>query len=699
MVPQHTAEKFCGRGCPVGKPIKSRPTKADYASIVRENEVLKAQVEKYAKEKRKKHSFVGLSRGCGSLSDITCGEEEMGVVIPEDEPAIAIKDGDEYLVDSDKPQKRKTGLGSKMSHHVMNQGKIGRRHLRFASENTGKVLDMIPSPKTNFPDKVMKKLVQMNLDYLFGNAFRSDLITLCDMAKPLLESEPRCIRLQSPCHVFGDIHGNMDELHFFNEVIWAKGVHLTPGKFIFLGDYVDRGIYGLECVAYLLAMKVRSPTKVYLLRGNHELRDVNSWNDFYGEKCLISQCLRRFGPDRGMEIWEAVNQVFDRLPLAAIIDEDIFCIHGGIPRPVDGMNQVDLIMQVPPVAAITPPYPYEHPVLTLVAHQCLWSDPVKTDDEIYMDGAGFGSNPRGNKAQCYGRAAVDSFLSNNDFSYIIRAHEKTKDGMSLAKDARVITVFSTSKDHNLGQQALAACLLIDDCHIEVITKDPSYERMARIFTESCGSGSFQLVERFGTRDIRTSEIDPPGFNEEELRHFENNRKHSIGLQQQSNLATMDSHLETPIENGGCNNSVEHLNGSNRENNLDNVVPDDSVNTRCNLPAVVEESFLFSDVLIDDSVPYCMEMNDRRESLDPNDFEEMRKKSRPVILRSTPITEGAATINDKGRFNRNGEITDRSSSATFQDCSGQKKATTTSKPKPRETGNRFINAVSNWAKLK
>ncbi len=675
----------------VGK-AKSRPTKADYTAIVRENEALKVQVARYAKENRKRHSFVGQSRGCRSLSDIIYSEEEIGDVIPED--GLAIMDKDEYLVEGEKPQKRKTDLGSKMSYHVMNQGQIARRHLHFASENTGKLLDMISSPCTNFPEKVMKKLVHMNQEYLLGNTFKSDLIMLCDMAMPLLESEPRCIRLQSPCHVFGDIHGNMDELHFYNEVIWTKGIHLTPGKFVFLGDYVDRGMRGLECVAYLLAMKIRNPTKVYLLRGNHELRDVNSWDDFYGEKCLISQCWRRFGRDSGTQIWETINQVFDRLPLAAIIDEDIFCIHGGIPRPVDGVNQVDLIMQVPPVAGIAPPYPHEHPVLSHVAHQCLWSDPVKNDEETRMDGAGFGSNPRGMKAQCFGRAAIDSFLSQNDLSYIIRAHEKTVDGMSLSKDARVITVFSTSKDHNLGQQALAACLLIDDCRIEVITKDPGYERMVRIFSQS--SGSFQAQERFSSYNVRTSDTDMFGLHEDELRRVENYRKRSIGLQCQSNPATMDSDLETPMENGGYNNSVEHLNVCNRDNNLDNTVSDDSENNRYNLTAMVEEASVFCDILNDDSAPRCMDMN-RRDSLDPNDFEELRTKSRPVILCSISVSEGV--INDKDRFNRKGETTDQSSAATFQDCRDQKRATTTSKPKVRETRNRFINAVSNWAKHK
>ncbi len=679
---QYTGGKAFGK-----KGIKPRPTKADYASVVRENEVLKAQVAKYAKEKRKIHSFVQQPEGYSCLSNMMYDdEEEMGVVIPKEETVVLDEDEDECLVDSDKPQKRKTGLGSKMSHHLMSQGKIGRRHLRYASENTGKLLDMIPSPRSNFPSKVLKKLVQMNDEYLLGNDFKADLIMLCNMAKPLLEKEPRCLRLQSPCHVFGDIHGNMDELHFFNEVIWNKGINLTPGKFVFLGDYVDRGMQGMECVAYLLALKIRNPTKVYLLRGNHELRDVNSWNDFYGDRCLISQCVSRYGSQRGILVWETINDVFDRLPLAAVIDEDIFCIHGGIPRPVDGMSEIDLITKVPNVAGVTPPYPYENPVLCQAVHQCLWSDPVKSDEELRMDETGFGSNPRGARAQCYGRTAVDSFLSKNGFSYIIRAHEKTKDGMCLSKDARVITVFSTSKDHNLGQQALAACLLIDDCRIEVITKDPGYQRRRRVFMESMSSSSFHILDNFGTLDIRPGENNPVGFNE--------NRKNSKEVQRQSNLSIIGRAAETQAENGGYINGVEHLSGN---NNLNIGVPG-LVNNRFDLTPMEGASVCSG--LKDPLQPRCLDIN-RRDSLDPDDFQKLRMRSQPVRLHSPSMIEGAAPVCDKDHFSRNGETADGSSSATTYNRAscGQNAATITSKPKSRESGNRFINVVSSWAKHK
>ncbi|CAN0491576.1 unnamed protein product, partial [Discosporangium mesarthrocarpum] len=82
------------------------------------------------------------------------------------------------------------------------------------------------------------------------------MMRLCEHMTCLLEEEPRCVFLQSPVYVFGDIHGNLEDLHFFADNIWKLGMNLTAGKFLFLGDYVDRGMSGLECLAYLFALKI-----------------------------------------------------------------------------------------------------------------------------------------------------------------------------------------------------------------------------------------------------------------------------------------------------------------------------------------------------------------------------------------------------------------------------------------------------------
>ena len=88
-------------------------------------------------------------------------------------------------------------------------------------------------------------------------------------------SEPRLLKLKSPVYVFGDFHGNMADLIACSKLLWPLGMHLTPGSFLFLGDYVDRGQYSIEVLSYLFAQKIMLPDKVFMLRGNHELRAVN----------------------------------------------------------------------------------------------------------------------------------------------------------------------------------------------------------------------------------------------------------------------------------------------------------------------------------------------------------------------------------------------------------------------------------------
>jgi len=350
---------------------------------------------------------------------------------------------------------------------------------RHASISTANVLNALPDEGE---DALALRIVDMfkdpnkHLKYLKSEQFAMDILTLGSRVRPVLEDEPRCVFLQSPCYVFGDIHGNLEDLHFFSDNIWRLGMSLTAGNFLFLGDYVDRGLSCLEVVAYLFAMKLLLPHKVFLLRGSHETRDVNGWEEHYGERSYIHQCRERFGEEVGYRVWEETNQVFDRIPLSAVIDQDIFCVHGGIPRSVSRESRIQDILSVPKVAGINPPYEHETEEYQQVASDCIWSDPASDEQESsgVDPTSGFGESLRGGGAICFGHKAVTNFLQQHNYSYIMRAHEAHAEGVAVSKGARVFTVFSTSKDHNQGSQAMAGCILVDFEKMQVINRSPAY---------------------------------------------------------------------------------------------------------------------------------------------------------------------------------------------------------------------------------
>jgi len=127
---------------------------------------------------------------------------------------------------------------------------------------------------------------------------------------------------------------------------------------------------------------------------------VNGWEAHYVEKSFLYQCKDRFGAMQGEQVWEECNQAFDRLPIAAVIDHEIFCIHGGIPRPVvedkgfqsyqnnHNATELETIMSLPSVIAIMPAYEHEEDWMKQVATDCIWSDPASEDMENYLDRTG-----------------------------------------------------------------------------------------------------------------------------------------------------------------------------------------------------------------------------------------------------------------------------------------------------------------------
>eukprot|EP01060_Flectonema_neradi_P031471 TRINITY_DN4788_c0_g1_i1.p1 TRINITY_DN4788_c0_g1~~TRINITY_DN4788_c0_g1_i1.p1 ORF type:complete len:608 (+),score=105.14 TRINITY_DN4788_c0_g1_i1:44-1825(+) len=319
------------------------------------------------------------------------------------------------------------------------------------------------------------------------DAFGRHIIALCNEVTLLLKKEPLQVPLKSPIYVFGDIHGNFTDLHYFmNELVLFRDPKYTPHNFLFLGDYVDRGPHSVECVALLLALKVVSPSTINLIRGNHEDRMVNGDIKTYGAGSLKSQCHALFGPILGENVWLSINQTFKWLPLTAVIDDSIFCTHGGIPRYIGGpdhrMQALQDTYNFPRFETFFecgPDEPEKIQLCRRIAADCCWSDPWEGSDGE-LNQFGFGENPRGKGIVVFGSQAVDDFLQTNKLQYIFRAHQEKSDGLKVSKNARVVTIFSTS-DY-IGHQNGAGVVFVDPAGtIRLIIKEPKEDLLPQSF--------------------------------------------------------------------------------------------------------------------------------------------------------------------------------------------------------------------------
>ena len=212
----------------------------------------------------------------------------------------------------------------------------------------------------------------------------------------------------APVVVVGDIHGQFyDLLELFH--IAGRPPHTN---YLFLGDYVDRGHYSLECATLMVLLKARHPRRVTMIRGNHESRQITQVYGFYDE------CLRKYGDAR---VWQAFTQLFDTLPLSAAVENRVFCPHAGLSPSLDTVDHVQQLNRFQEI-------PHEGPMCDLV-----WSDP----DER----CGWGISPRG-AGYTFGADITEQFLATNDFKFIVRAHQLVMEGYSWTHPSTCVTVFS-----------------------------------------------------------------------------------------------------------------------------------------------------------------------------------------------------------------------------------------------------------------
>lgn len=234
---------------------------------------------------------------------------------------------------------------------------------------------------------------------------------LCEKVKELLVEESNVQPISAPVVICGDIHGQIYDLL----QLFLTGGEIPNSRYLFMGDYVDRGYHSVETFCLLLCLKVLYPGHILLLRGNHESRFITRQ---YG---LYMEINRKYG---NMNTWKYICDVFDFLPLAAIIEGRIFCVHGGMSPHVSFVDQIRTINRFIEI-------PTEGPFSDL-----MWSDPEERNLDTWIEsqrGAGWN----------FGWKVVTEFNYLNDFELVCRSHQLVMEGFKYYfKDQNLVTVWS-----------------------------------------------------------------------------------------------------------------------------------------------------------------------------------------------------------------------------------------------------------------
>ncbi|KAI9003681.1 Metallo-dependent phosphatase-like protein [Gaertneriomyces semiglobifer] len=262
-----------------------------------------------------------------------------------------------------------------------------------------------------------------DLDVFIERLYRKQILPenivkeLCEKTKEVLVREGNVSTVSAPVTLVGDVHGQFyDVLEIFKIGGWPPFTN-----YVFLGDYVDRGYYSVETITLLTCLKLRWPNRITLVRGNHESRAVTQTYGFYTE------CMRKYG---NANVWTYFTDLFDYLVLSVVIDDAIFCVHGGLSPSIHTIDQIRVLDRFREI-------PHEGSMADLV-----WSDPISTPTLIEDTTKGdFSISPRG-AGYIFGPLVTRKFLDTNGLGHICRAHQLCMEGYQILFDDMLSTVWS-----------------------------------------------------------------------------------------------------------------------------------------------------------------------------------------------------------------------------------------------------------------
>ncbi|MFH4978289.1 hypothetical protein AB6A40_004998 [Gnathostoma spinigerum] len=245
----------------------------------------------------------------------------------------------------------------------------------------------------------------------------STIHQILNSALVILKKQPTLLKLDAPVIICGDTHGQYSDVLRIFETCGSP----LKNQYLFLGDYVDRGSYSVEVVVLLLLCKIQNPHRIHLLRGNHEIPSINR---VYG---FLSELRHRYPRvEDWAGLYEHFIELFSYLPLAAVINEKILCVHGGISPKLTSLRQINDIKR-----------PIREPTGMVV--DLLWSDP-----NIHV--SGFAKNKRRQVSIIFGEDKLIEKLDLLGVDIMVRAHQII-DGYITFAQRRLISIFSASSCH------------------------------------------------------------------------------------------------------------------------------------------------------------------------------------------------------------------------------------------------------------
>lgn len=275
---------------------------------------------------------------------------------------------------------------------------------------------------------------------------KNELKFLCVNALDVFKSQPVFLELIPPITICGDVHGQFFDLLRLFEAGGSPDIK----NYLFLGDYVDRGEYSINTISLLFAYKIKYPNNFFLLRGNHESAPTNRDYGFKDECCELYSA----------SVWTLFNEVFEWMPITALINGRILCIHGGISPDLNSLSDLKAI-----------PRPTDVPETGLLC-DLLWSDPEASCEE-------WGPNDR-QTSYVFGQKPLKKLLTKLSLDLIIRAHQAVGSGYEFpfTPNHSIVTLFSAPNYGGMGNKGalmhiskkmVCTFTIIDPCPLDKMT--------------------------------------------------------------------------------------------------------------------------------------------------------------------------------------------------------------------------------------